>query len=60
MTNLIRCLDCIHCVESEKKCYPDSPDCGKEYDLEWLDIYVLRDKDCDYYEFNKGGRNLNV
>lgn len=50
MKNNIRCLDCIHCKENIKKCYPESMDCKSEYDLDDKDIYEYRLKDCDFFK----------
>lgn len=47
---VIRCLDCVHCNESEKKCYPQSMDCNSEYDLTDRDIYEYTKTKCDYYK----------
>lgn len=44
-----RCLDCTHCNEKEKKCYPNSRDCNKEYDLSDTDIYDYSEDLCDFY-----------
>ena len=47
---VIRCLDCVHCNESEKKYYPQSMDCNSEYDLTDRDIYEYTKTKCDYYK----------
>lgn len=45
-----RCLDCDHCNESEKKCYPESIDCCTVYDLDDVDIYEYNTERCDFYK----------
>lgn len=42
------CSNCKHANKNEMKCYPNSKDCRKEYDLEETDFYEL--KPCDFYE----------
>lgn len=44
--NLCVCSNCIHA--NEMKCYPNSKDCRKEYDLEETDFSEL--KPCDFFE----------
>lgn len=46
----IRCLECLYCNEMKKKCYPQSNDCGSEYDLDKKDIYEYRKNDCEFYK----------
>ena len=49
-TEEVRCLDCSHCNESQKKCFPESKDCENEYDLTDDDIYNYHKNDCDFYK----------
>lgn len=46
----IRCLDCKHCNEKMKKCYPESKDCNSEYDLLDEEIYEYNEVKCDFYK----------
>ena len=46
----IRCLDCEHCNEIKKKCYPKSLDCNSEYDLSDEEIYEYNETKCDFYK----------
>ena len=45
-----RCIECQHCNEDEKKCYPQSRDCHAEYDLTYNDIYEYSTERCDFFE----------
>jgi len=45
-----RCIECKHCNEDEKKCYPQSKDCQAEYDLTEDDIYEYSTERCDFFE----------
>ena len=42
----IKCINCINCNEKEKKCFPKSKDCRKEYELSEEDLYT--EKECDF------------
>ena len=44
-----KCIDCIHCNESEHKCYPKSRDCKSEYDLTDEDMYQMSTARCDFF-----------
>ena len=43
------CKECKHCDIENKKCYPESRDCRKEYDLTDDDINNGGGR-CDFYE----------
>ena len=53
----IRCLDCEHCNEIKKKCYPKSLDCNSEYDLSDEEIYEYNETKCDFYKKTVGLRD---
>lgn len=42
------CNYCIHCDAEKLMCYPNDPDCHKEYELDWGDLYSP--KRCDFFE----------
>ena len=45
-----KCIECKHCDEKQKKCYPESRDCLPEYNLTDEDMYEYSDKRCDFFE----------
>ena len=44
---LVRCIDCVCCNVEKMKCYPNSEDCHKEYNLEKEDLDNLAP--CDFF-----------
>ena len=45
---VMKCVECTHCNEKEMKCFPESDDCRKEYDLTEHDLYT--NAKCDFAE----------
>ena len=43
-----KCKNCTHCDITNMKCYPQSKDCHKEYDLSEDDLET--EDRCDFYE----------
>ena len=43
----VRCIDCACCSVEEMKCYPNSKDCHKVYDLSGEDLTELAK--CDFF-----------
>ena len=48
-----KCIDCKHCDEDKRKCFPESKDCKSEYDLTDEDIYQMSTDRCDFYSPKK-------
>ena len=49
-----RCLGCGFCVHADKekmKCFPESEDCKKEYDLEEEDFN--KECNCDFFKLRR-------
>ena len=49
-----RCLGCGFCVHADKermKCFPESKDCKKEYDLEEEDF--IKECNCDFFKLRR-------
>ena len=42
----MKCIDCICCNKEEMKCYPNSRDCEKKYELTEEDLYT--EQKCDF------------
>lgn len=47
----VKCKECDHFCEEKMKCYPESRDCRKEYDLTELDIEEY--SRCDFFDEKK-------
>ena len=45
--NNVKCIDCACCSVEEMKCYPNSEDCEKEYNLTEDDLYI--NAECDFF-----------
>ena len=43
----MKCINCSHCNKEEMKCYPESNDCEKEYDLTEEDLTTPAR--CDFF-----------
>lgn len=43
---MMKCIECIHCNAEEMKCFPESEDCEKEYNLTEQDLYT--EARCDF------------
>lgn len=53
-----RCSGCAYCTHSNKslmKCFPESDDCKKEYDLDQIDF--LQPCNCDFFEEEDSNAN---
>lgn len=50
----MKCINCIYCNVSERKCRPKSQDCNYEYILEENDLFT--EKRCDFAR--KKGENI--
>ena len=44
----VKCIDCVCCNVEKMKCYPDSEDCEKEYDLDDDDLHIPAH--CDFFK----------
>lgn len=44
----VKCIDCACCNVEEMKCYPNSEDCHKEYDLDESDLTTPAH--CDFFK----------
>ena len=43
----VKCIDCACCNAGEMKCYPNSEDCHKEYELTKEDL--ITPAHCDFF-----------
>lgn len=44
----VKCIDCACCNVEKMKCYPNSEDCHKEYDLDESDLHTPAH--CDFFK----------